>query len=278
MNTIGRLGLTLLVTTLAACSQAPGASPTPSPIPSPTPTQPPSGIAPTGLDGRQFLSTGVTVGGAPFALVANTRVRLTFDTTGGLSANAGCNIIGGTYVLDGDRIVWTGGGMTEMGCDDPRHAQDDWLATFLGSGPSFVLNGNDLTLTSGDTVITLLDREVAEPDQPLAGPTWVLNSIIQGDAVSSVPAGVSATMTFNGDGTVDIQYGCNSGGGRYAVDGDAISFSELIQTEMACGGAAGQVEAEMIAVLTAESLTYTVDASSLAITATQFSGLGFIAQ
>jgi heat shock protein HslJ len=273
MNAFGRLGLTLLVTTLAACAQAPGASPTPSPTLNPSPSVPPAG-----LDGRQFLSTGVTVGGAPFALVPNTRIRLTFSDGANLGGNAGCNIFGGTYVIDGNRIVWTGGGMTEMGCDDPRHAQDDWLTAFLGSGPTFVLNGNDLTLTSGDTVITLLDREVAEPDQPLVGPVWVLNSIVMGDAVSSVPAGVTATMTFNADGTVDIRYGCNSGGGKYAVEGDSITFSELIQTEMACQGAPGQVESEMIAVLTADALTHTVDASSLTISATQFSGLGFIAQ
>src|SRR5687767_13306695 len=132
MNAIGRIGLTLSVLTLVACAQAPGASPTPSPTPNPT--TPPSGIAIAGLDGRQFLSTHVTVGGAPFALVPNTQIRLSFSDGTNLGGSAGCNIFGGTYVLDGDRIVWTGGGMTEMGCDDPRHAQDDWLTAFLASG------------------------------------------------------------------------------------------------------------------------------------------------
>ncbi|MEA2676531.1 MAG: hypothetical protein QOJ81_672 [Chloroflexota bacterium] len=282
MNALGRLGLTtLMVTTLIACAQAPGASPTPSPHPTATPTADPSinGTVPAGLAGRMFLSTSVTQAGAPFALAPNTRIRLTFDTTSGLSANAGCNIIGGSYTLDGNRIVWTGGGMTEMGCDDPRHAQDDWLAAFLGANPTFVLNGNDLTLTVDDTVITLLDREVAEPDQPLVGPVWVLNSIIVGgDAVSSVPAGVTATMTFNANGTVDINFGCNSGGGQYALDGDSITFSELIQTEMACAGAAGQVESAVISVLTDDALTFTVDAGSLTLTAANSNGLQFIAQ
>jgi heat shock protein HslJ len=218
------------------------------------------------------------VGAAPFALVPNTRIRLTFGADGNLSANAGCNIMGGTYVLDGNRIVWTGGGTTEMGCDDQRFAQDDWLAAFLGSGPTFVLNGNDLTLTSGDTVITLLDREVAEPDQPLAGPTWLLASIITGDVVSSIPAGVTATMTFNADGSVDIHYGCNSGGGQYAVDGDSIAFSQLIQTEMACAGAAGQVESAVVAVIGQGSVTFTVDAGSLTLMSADGNGLQFIAQ
>lgn len=276
MNAIGRLGLTLMVTTLVACAQAPGASPSPSSTPNPSPS--PNQNVPAGLDGRQFLSTNVTVGGAPFALVPNTRIRLTFDGTN-LGGSAGCNIFGGTYVLDGNRIVWTGGGMTEMGCDQARFDQDDWLIAFLASGATFVLNGNDLTLTSGDTVVTLVDREVAEPDQPLAGPTWVLTSlIIGGDAVSSIPAGVTASITFNADGTVDVHYGCNSGGGKYAIDSDSITFSDLIQTDMACAGDAGQVESAVIAVLTADSLTFTVDAGSLTIQAPNGNGLQFSAQ
>ncbi|MEP7157829.1 MAG: META domain-containing protein [Chloroflexota bacterium] len=277
MNAIGRIGLTLSVLTLVACAQAPGASPTPSPTPNPT--TPPSGIAIAGLDGRQFLSTRVTVGGAPTALVPNTQIRLSFSDGNNLGGSAGCNIFGGTYVLDGDRIVWTGGGMTEMGCDDPRHAQDDWLTGFLASGPTYVLNGNDLTLTSGDTVISLLDREIAEPDQPLAGPTWLLSSlIIGGDAVSSVPGNVAASITFNADGSVDVHFGCNSGGGRYAVDGDTIAFGDLVMTEMACAGDAGMVESAVIDVLTAGPLTFMVDANSLTLTAANTNGLQFIAQ
>lgn len=277
MNAIGRIGLTLLVTTLVACAQATGASPTPSPTPNPS--TPPNGIAPAGLDGRQFLSTRVTLGGAPYALVPNTRIRISFDTTGGLGANAGCNTIGGSYVIDGNRLMITAAGMTEMGCDQARFDQDDWFNAFLASNPTFALNGNDLTLTNGDTVITLLDPEVAEPDQPLAGPTWLLSSlIIGGDAVSSVPTGVSASMTFNADGSVDVHFGCNSGGGKYAVDGDTITFTDLVMTEMACAGDAGQVESAVIAVLTDASLTFTVDAGSLTIQAANGNGLQFTAQ
>ena len=259
MDTLGRIGLATITLALVACAQAPGASPTPSPSPaSSTPT--PS--APAGLAGRQFLSTGVTKDGAPFALVAGSRIRLTFDE-GRLSANAGCNTIGGNLTIDGNRLVFSGGEMTEMACQEPLMAQDNWLVAFLGSGPTFALSGNDLTLTSGTTVVMLLDREVAEPDQPLVGPTWSLTSIISGDAVSSVPVGVSAAITFNADGTFAMDDGCNSGGGKYVVDGDAIHFSEVVTTDMACGGAAGQVEQAVLAVLSPDAITFAIDAYSL---------------
>lgn len=266
-NGLGRLGLASLLLLLVACAQAPGASPTSNPSPSPVPSPAPTANAPVGLIGRQFLSTVVTVDGAPFALVAGTRIRLTFDN-GRLSANVGCNTIGGNLTIDGNKLVFSGASMTEMGCDPARMSQDDWLVTLLSSSPSFVLNGNDLTLTSGTTVVTLLDREVAEPDQPLVGPAWSLVSLINGDVASSVPVGVTASLTFAPDGTFAMNDGCNSGGGKYAINGDAITFSDVVMTEMACAGAAGQIEQAVLFVIGANGpITFAIDAGSLSIMA-----------
>ena len=92
--------------------------------------------------------------------------------------------------------------MTEMGCDPALHDQDEWLSQFLGSDPQIALDGDELTLTSGGVTITLLDREVADPDLPLVGTTWTVTSIISGDAVSTVPDGAEATFEFADDGTV----------------------------------------------------------------------------
>jgi heat shock protein HslJ len=277
MNTkaLPLLGLTL---TLIACSSgvlgAPSpAAPTPgaptpgSPAPGTPapPTNPPAGNGP-GLDGRTFLSVTITDGGVVKALVPGTVIRISF-TGGQLGASAGCNSIGGTYTIDGDTLVFQGGGMTEMGCDPARHAQDDWLSGLLGARPTVAVNGNDLVLTSGTTTITMLDREIADPDQPLVGPTWTLSSIITGEVVSSVPAGVTATIKFNADGTVDIQPGCNSGGGTYAVEGNAITFSELITTKMLCLGGGSTVEEAVLTVLEAQAITYAIDAGSLTLMA-----------
>jgi heat shock protein HslJ len=157
--------------------------------------------------------------------------------------------------------------MTEMGCDQPRHDQDDWVFGFLGSKPMVALAGNDLTLTAGDVVIRLLDREIADPDLPLVGPTWTVNSIVTGDAVSSIPDGVVATLTFSGDGRVAVASGCNQGGGSYAVEGGRIRFAEIVLTKMACDGARGQMEAAVLAVLQADNLTYAIDAGSLTLQA-----------
>ncbi len=75
--------------------------------------------------GRRFQSTAVTEAGKDRPLVAGTRIDLSFFDDGRLSAQAGCNTIGGSGRIDGDRLVLGDGlSMTEMGCDGPRHSQD----------------------------------------------------------------------------------------------------------------------------------------------------------
>jgi heat shock protein HslJ len=219
------------------------------------------------LEGRTFISTRVTQSGADRPLVPGTSIRFTFNKDGQLGVSAGCNHMGGTYRIDGGTLRFEGGAMTEMGCDEPRHAQDDWVFAFLGSKPASALAGNDLTLTAGDTVIRLLDREIAVPDLPLIGPTWTVNSILAGDAVSSIPDGVVATLVFGEDGRFELQTGCNSGGGTYAVEGARIQFPDIVTTKRGCDGASAQVETAVLAVLQADNLTFAIDAGSLTLQA-----------
>jgi heat shock protein HslJ len=218
------------------------------------------------LIGRQFLSTAVTKDGASFLLAAGTRIRLSF-ADGQLSANGGCNGISGTLVIDGDKLVLTNVAMTEMGCDQALMSQDNWIATFLGSSPTFTLDGNNLTVTSGTTVVTLLDREVAQPDKPLVGPNWSLTTIFNAEIASSVPQGASASITFAADGTYEMNDGCNAAGGTYVVSGDEIAITEGIHTDMACTGARGEVEGAVLSVIHNGSVKFEIDADSLTLTA-----------
>ena len=135
--------------------------------------------------GKTYLSTAVTEDGKPKELVSNTRIRLEFAVVPNrneegprvydvLRVYAGCNRLGaavaaGELLADG-RLWIDGVGSTAKGCRPPRQAQDEWLTKFLVSKPSWHLNGDQLTLTSAGTTITLLDRKIAEPDFPLDGP------------------------------------------------------------------------------------------------------------
>jgi len=220
----------------------------------------PSGTTVT-VNGRTFLSTEVKLSGEPTPLVAGTQIRLTFGADGSLSAQAGCNIMGGTYRIDGATLRFEGGGMTEMGCDPDRHAQDDWLLEFLGSGPLFSLDGNLLTLRSGETEIKLLDREIAEPDLPLVGPGWTVTTIIDNDVAANL-GDVTATLVLDAAGNVTFNAGCNEGGGKYRVEGNRIFFSDLVQTDMACDDARGQMEAAFLRTLQGNP-TWAIESSTL---------------
>jgi len=216
------------------------------------------------LANREFLSNAITDGGAAFVLVPDTRVRLNFTDTS-VSASAGCNTFGASYRIEGGRLVIDGGAMTEMGCDDARNRQDQWLFAFLGSKPGVTLAGTDLTLDNGRTNMRLVDRTIAEPDRNIVGPVWTVTSLIDGDAVSSVPAGATATLVFNGDGSVDVNPGCNRGRGSWTLDGAGIAFKEVILTKMACADPAGSLENAVLAVINQGTLQASIKANVLTL-------------
>ncbi len=140
--------------------------------------------------------------------------------------------------------------------------QDQWLAAFLGD-VTFTLDTDTLILTNGDVRLTLTDKEVVTPDQSLEGRTWILDGMVSGDAVSSVPMGVTASIKIDGD-RVDVSAGCNTGGGSVEVTPDSLAFGPISTTKMACEAGAMSVETAVLAVLTGP-VSYTIDADVLTL-------------
>jgi heat shock protein HslJ len=122
----------------------------------------------------------------------------------------------------------------------------------LTSKPTVAVDGDTLTITADGATVTLVDKEVADPDRPLEGTTWTAESLISAQAVSSIPAGVrTPTLRLEG-GNVAVDTGCNTGRGSYTVVGDAITFGPIATTRMACVDPGGQeTETAVLAVLTA---------------------------
>ncbi len=116
--------------------------------------------APASLESRTFLSTQVQ----GHDLVAGTHVRLSFKD-GQVGINAGCNLMSGAYQIVDGRLVVGNMATTQMGCEAPLMAQDQWVGAFV-SGATVTLAGDALTLRNGDITMTLKDREVADPDRP----------------------------------------------------------------------------------------------------------------
>jgi heat shock protein HslJ len=222
---------------------------------------PGDGDAPPALDGRTFLSR--SVGGHD--LVPGTQIQLSFND-GNLGATAGCNSLGAPYSMDGSTLVIEGQGMTmtEIGCDPPRHDQDEWLSGFLTSSPMIELSANELKLTSGSTTIELIDREVADPDRPLVGTTWRVDTIIDGDAASSVPDGGDVILRFPTDTTFEASSeGCTSVKGEMTLGPRTISFADVAVDDIACPSP----WAETLEVIDGVETTYRIEAARLTIDA-----------
>ncbi len=196
-------------------------------------------------------------------LVPGTRIRLDFRASGGLGVAAGCNTVGATYRIEDGKLIASNAAQTEIGCPQPAQTQDEWVFAFILSGPTMTLDGNELTLTQGDLVGRLLDREAADPDRPLTGTHWVVSTILSGDTASSFPASLRATLQFGKDGHVAVDTSCNTEGGTYALDGTGISFGSISLTKKACPGASAQIERAIVATLGSDRLTWEIDAASL---------------
>jgi heat shock protein HslJ len=250
-----------LVTLLlaAACASGGGATAEPtSPPASAAPSEPSGvGVAPSAedLEGRTFIVTRAD----GYVIVPGSEITLGFER-GQLGISAGCNQMGGAYqVVDG--VLQVGAMMmTEMACQEPLMAQDTWISTFV-NGTAATLDGDTLTLAGDQVTLTATDRTVVRPDLPLEGTTWVIDGLIVNQAVSSMPAGVTATLEF-ADGKVSVRSGCNSGSGPAEIGDTAITFGPIGTTKMACDDPAMAVETHVLRVLSGD-VAYSIEAGSL---------------
>jgi heat shock protein HslJ len=248
------------VTTVTACARpvAPGAGPSGWPA------------------GRTFLSTSVTEGGAPKLLIAGTRIELRFAENGQVSANAGCNHMGGSGRLRDGALVLTDLSMTEMGCPGGRHEQDGWVADFLTGSPRMELSGDDLTLSNATVTILLTDRHVIDPDRPLTGTRWVVDTIFTGGAASSVPPNGPAVLVIDSAGTYVVSTGCVGGEvrGRTSIVAGQVDFE--VTEEVSCTGSSNGLDQAVRNFLAGE-LSYEIEARRLRLLQPNGDGLGLVA-
>jgi len=234
-----------------------------------------AGSGGTELNGKTYLSTAVTENGQAKSLVRGTRIRLSFADDGKrIAANAGCNQLGGGARVEGGRLLVTDVASTALGCDAARHAQDEWLGRLLAASPSIKLDGTELVLATATTEVRLQDREVADPDRPLVGTRWVVDTLVEKDVASSIPQGAVAHVTFNADGSLSGSAGCNTMGGSYASTATALRFAGIFTTKMACDDTRTRLERAVLGVLRDE-VSYEIEADVLRVRHPSGSGLHF---
>lgn len=114
------------------------------------------------------------------------------------------------------------------------------------------------------SIIMFLTACGAKQSAALAG-TWKLSAY--GPKASPTPAvtGAEATLTFENSDRVMGNGGCNSLGGTYKVNGDQITFSDIVSTLMACEDARMAQEGAVAKVMTGTA-TYEIKDNTLTLT------------
>lgn len=151
-------------------------------------------------------------------------VTLSFDEQGGAGGNGGCNVYGGSYSLDGDSITFDGLFSTMMAC--PALDVEQAFFAALSSATTFALTDDGLVIRYGDAD----DQLVFVPGPALEGSQWQLVAIDGTPAVD----GTLVTLSFNADGSLNGDSGCNLYRSTYTVEGSALTVDPVLSTRRAC--------------------------------------------
>lgn len=116
--------------------------------------------------------------------------------------------------------------------------------------------------------ISVLLMRVAEKSPPegsteagsIEGTSWRLSSLGGEDA----DAGITSTLTFDDDGNVSGNGGCNRFGGPATFDGAKLKFGDLFSSMMACEEPKMKQEAAFLAALE-KTASYTVEDGTLTL-------------
>lgn len=104
-----------------------------------------------------------------------------------------------------------------------------------------------------------------ETSSPSLIGSWKLTSYSHADVLTPAVSGTDAGLTFNDDGTLTGNSGCNGLGGNYKAEGDQVTFSDVVSTLMACDESRMAQEGAFHQVLT-DTATFHIEGNTLTIT------------
>jgi len=150
------------------------------------------------------------------------------------SASAGCNTLFGGISIEKNRINFSLIATTLIGCPELEAEREGELAALFENAIltyRFEEDGAQLFNQEGEIVATL-----SRPNNAALVNAWSVISIRTPNAITSSVLDENSGLTFLSDGTLSVLTACNSGGGSYDAQEEALSFTELFFTEMACEG------------------------------------------
>jgi heat shock protein HslJ len=175
---------------------------------------------------------------------AEFRITLLLEagTAGGVAA---CNSYGGEYTVNDWSIQFGLMYQTEMACAEPAMSAESLYLRGLSGVDTYLVAADRLTLSGVDVTLifaTILPIETA----PLYDQRWVLESLIEGEGVSSVQG--NGFLVLTEDGVLSGSTGCRDVSGVFIVVAD-----EIVPTEFGADGECppdlGQQDSHFITVI-----------------------------
>ena len=199
----------------------------------------------------------------PVEVPPDARVDLSHED-GQLRGTAACNSYFADVAVDGASITIGGVGATEMGCDEPRMAAESAYLAALPEVTEVVRDGETLTL-SGDGAELVFTLEPPEPDAPLVGTTWLLDTLVVGDAASTVQ-GDPATLELADDRTFLASTGCRSLVGSWSRDRGTVAFTDVSVDDVECPARLAGQDGHVVDVLSSTDVQVEVAGTRLTLT------------
>ena len=180
-----------------------------------------------------------------YSPVAET-IYLSFPNETEFQFSGDCNSFFGEFGVDGSTFIASSIGGTEMACDTDLMTEDDWLVSFFSGSPSFEFSGSNLSFEKDGVTLVFGDRDEVIPDAAFEETLWIIDTYIDGDAVSAYNLNTTPSVRFGSDGQIDLNTGCNGGLGEYTVDGDSLSVTMTAYTDAFCDDENAQAAESMI--------------------------------
>lgn len=247
-------------------------------------------LALAGLGGCGGAGTTVAAGGSPdlagsWHLVSGRDAEGTLGLPAGrevtlvvkgpdASGTSGCNLYGATVAIDGRSVSFGQIGGTEMACEPQVMELERRYLAGLSATDLAERSGDTLTFSGSDTTF-VFERDAPAVDADLIGTPWVLESLVDGESVSStVPGG---RLVFREDGTFVASSGCGDLLGSFRVHDGAVAVSGFVDEPVPAKPCSEQVIAqrEHVVDVLREGFEAQVDGDRLTLTSAQGLGLDF---
>lgn len=225
------------------------------------------------VKGTWRMTSGV-VDGKDIPVLDDHPITIGFKDDGVVTGTAACNSYSGTFQLSGSGIRFDGLAMTEMACS-PEHVMraESMYADAITRVDKATLD-NGLILSSEGVELVFEALEPA-PDAELTNTVWVLDAMIQDDAVATPALDTRASLEFFTDGSMLGDTGCRPFAGRYTVAGAEVLLTEMTADGHQCEPELSEQDSHFLAVL-GDRFTFRIEGDRLSLSGDGNVGLAFL--